>query len=60
MVFVHVGELVTFKPSMWFNVTALEQKITVYEDTVGLYVTRNKTTGVKSHIFYIDKKLNRA
>ena len=42
-----VGELVTFNPSMGFNVTALGQKITVYEDTVGLDVTSNKATGVK-------------
>ena len=60
MVFVLVGELVTFNPSMGFNVTALGQKVTVYEGTVRLYVTRNKATGVKSHIIDIDKKLNRA
>ena len=41
---------------MGFNVTTLGQKVTVYEGTVGLDVTRNKTTGVKSHIIHIDKK----
>ena len=35
------GELVTFNPSMWFNVTSPGQKVKVYEDTVGLDVTRN-------------------
>ena len=55
-----VGELVTFNPSMGFIITALGQKITVYEGTVGLNVTiRNKATGVKSHIINIDKKIKR-
>ena len=40
------------------NVTTLGQKVTVYEGTVGLDVTRNKATGVKSHIIDIDKKMN--
>ena len=59
MLFVLVGELVTFNPSMGFNVTAPGQIVTVYEGTVGLDVTRNKATGVKSHIIDIDKKMNR-
>ena len=44
---------------MGFNVTTLGQKVTMYESTVGLDVTRNKATGVKSHIIDIDKKMNR-
>ena len=59
MVFVIVGELVTFNPSMGFSVTAPGQKVTVNEGTVGLNVTRNKAAYVKSHIFGIDKKINR-
>ena len=51
MLFVLVGELVTFDPSMGFNVTTLGQKL-----TVGLDVTRDKATGVKSHIIDIDNK----
>ena len=47
--FVLVGELVTFHPSVGFNVTSsLAQKVTVYEGTVGLDVTRNKATEVKN------------
>ena len=62
--FVLVGELVTLNPSrampMGFNVTTLGQKVTVYEGTVGLDVTRNiEAAGMKSHITDIDKKLNR-
>ena len=41
---------------MGFNVTAQGQKVTVYEGTVGLDVTRNTSTGVKIHISDIDKK----
>ena len=48
-----VCELVTFNPSIGFNVTTLGKKF-----TVGLGVTRNKSTGVKSHIIDIDKKMN--
>ena len=55
MLFLLVGELVTFNPSMGFNVTTLGEKVTVYEGTVGLYVTRNKATGVKSHSIDIEK-----
>ena len=54
-----VGELVTFTPSTGFNVTTLGQEVTVYEDTMGSDVSRNKATGVKSHIIDIDKKMNR-
>ena len=51
-----VRKLVTFNPSMGFNVTTLGQKVTVYEGTVGLDVTRKQTAGVKSHIIDSDKK----
>ena len=53
--FVLVGELVTLNPSMGFYVTTLGQKVTVYKGTVGLDITRNKATGVKSHIIDINK-----
>ena len=49
--FVLLGKLVTFNPSMGFNITTLGQKVTVYEGTVGLDVTRNKAAGVKSFVF---------
>ena len=48
-----VSELITFNPSMGFNVITMGKKV-----TVGLGVTRNKSTGVKSHIIDIDKKMN--
>ena len=57
--FALVGELVTYNPSMGFNVTTLGQNVTVYEGKVGLDITRNKPTGVKSHIIDINKKMNR-
>ena len=38
------------------NVTAPGLKFTVYESTVGLDVTRNKATGVKSHTIDINNK----
>ena len=56
--FVLVSELVTFNPSMGFNVTSPGQKITVYGGNVGLDVTRNKTTELKSHIIHIDITIN--
>ena len=46
-------KLVIFNPSMGFNVTAPGKKVTVYEGIVGLDVTRNKATWVKSHIIDI-------
>ena len=53
-----VIELVTFNSSIGFNVTAPGQKVTVYASTVGWDVTRNKATGVKSHIIDIDNNIN--
>ena len=55
MLFVLVGELGTFTPSMGFNVTTLGQKVTGYKGTVGLDVTMNKAAGAKSHIIAIEK-----
>ena len=49
----------TFNSSMGFNITVLGQKVTVYEDTVGLDVTRSKATGVKSHIIDIKNVLHK-
>ena len=48
--FVLVSEVVTFNLSMRFNVKATGQKVTVYEGTVGLDVTRNKATGEEMYL----------